>query len=97
MHSLLCCTSMPQVKLIADSLYSVCSINLTSLPLPLSLSPLSAVMTNLDPSRGVTASQIQCRLAPLVPAIQVRCALIGINTAVFHMYSLYRIQLHSMI
>jgi len=31
----------------------------------------AAVMTNLDPSRGVTAPQIQCRLAPLIPAIQV--------------------------
>jgi len=34
-----------------------------------------SVMTNLDPSRGVTAPQIQCRLAPLIPAIQDSAAL----------------------
>lgn len=30
----------------------------------------AAIMTNLDPSKGVTAGQIQCMLAPLIPAIQ---------------------------
>lgn len=30
----------------------------------------AAVLTNLDPSRGVSAQQVQCKLAPLIPAIQ---------------------------
>ncbi|CAI7993005.1 Huntingtin-interacting protein 1 [Geodia barretti] len=35
----------------------------------------AAVITSIDPSRGVTAAQIQCRLAPLIPAIQDSAAL----------------------
>ena len=35
----------------------------------------AAVLTNLDPSKGVSAQQIQCQLAPLVPAIQDSAAL----------------------
>ena len=31
----------------------------------------AAVIASIDPSRGVAAAQIQCRLAPLIPAIQV--------------------------
>lgn len=35
----------------------------------------AAVLTNLDPSKGVSAQQIQCQLAPLIPAIQDSAAL----------------------
>jgi huntingtin interacting protein 1 len=35
----------------------------------------AAVIASIDPSRGVTAAQIQCRLAPLIPAIQDSAAL----------------------
>lgn len=35
----------------------------------------AAVLTNLDPSKGVSAQQVQCRLAPLIPAIQDSAAL----------------------
>lgn len=35
----------------------------------------AAIINNFDPSRGVAATQIQCRLAPLIPAIQDSAAL----------------------
>jgi huntingtin interacting protein 1 len=35
----------------------------------------AAIIASIDPSRGVSAAQIQCRLAPLIPAIQDSAAL----------------------
>lgn len=49
--------------------HSCCIMHVHSTVSDFVISP--SVMTNLDPSRGVTATQIQCRLAPLIPAIQV--------------------------